>query len=173
MCVLKSINLNVENHNVSTSNILLETLGNYIPITVTLRAPIKNIRIENKDSVSTTPCDNHVPLERELNAYKSFLIELLFLIKKLIQEIKDSNNETANLTYIAMLIEQTVSVNEKNEVKNSIIQSLTKQYNIVLIVLQLITVILIMIIIIVILLIIMIIIKIMITIIYVKVLTIS
>ena len=48
----------MENLNVSTSNTLLEMLGDDIPITVTLSTPTKDIRIENKDSAPTTPCDN-------------------------------------------------------------------------------------------------------------------
>ena len=48
----------MENHNVSTSNTFLEILGDEIPITVILSTPTKDIRIENKDSAPTTPCDN-------------------------------------------------------------------------------------------------------------------
>ena len=55
----------MEDHNVSTSNILLETIGDDILITVTLSTPTKDIGIENKDSPPTTPCDNQVPLEAE------------------------------------------------------------------------------------------------------------
>ena len=75
----------MENLNVSTSNTLLEMLGDDIPITVTLSTPTKDIRIENKDSAPTTPCDNQVPLEIELTALKSFVLEQFFLIKKSIQ----------------------------------------------------------------------------------------
>ena len=53
----------MENYNVSTSNILLGTLDDDIPITVTLGTPTKDIRIENKDSAPATPCDNQLPLE--------------------------------------------------------------------------------------------------------------
>ena len=73
----------MENHNVSTSNILLETLDDNIPITVTLSTPTKDIGIENKDSAPGTPCDNQVPLETELSALKLFVLEQFFLIKKL------------------------------------------------------------------------------------------
>ena len=76
----------MENHNVSTSNILLETLDDDIPITITLSTPSRDIGIKNKDSASTTPCDNQVPLETELAALKLFVVEQFFLIKK---EIKD------------------------------------------------------------------------------------
>ena len=38
----------MENHNVSTSNILLETLDDGIPI-VTLSTPSRDIEIKNKD----------------------------------------------------------------------------------------------------------------------------
>ena len=120
----------MENHNVSTSNILLETLGDDIPITLTLSTPTKNIAMENKDSAPTTPCDNQVPLETELTALKSFVLEQFFLIKKLIQEIKDPNHEVANSTYVAILLEQIEYLKEENKGKNSIIQSLTNQYNI-------------------------------------------
>ena len=119
----------MESNNVSTSNILLETLGDDIPITVTLSTPTKDIGIENKDSAPTTPCDNQVLLETELTALKSFVLEQFFLIKKLIQEIKDPNHEATNSTYFAMLMEQIEYLKEENEVKNSIIQSLTNHYN--------------------------------------------
>ena len=79
----------MENHNVSTSNILSETFDDDIPITVTLNTPSIDIEIKNKDSAPTTPCDNQVPLETELTALKSFALEQFFLIKKSIQEIKD------------------------------------------------------------------------------------
>ena len=39
----------MENHNVSTSNILLEMLGDEILITVALSTPTKDIGTENKD----------------------------------------------------------------------------------------------------------------------------
>ena len=107
----------------------METLGYDIPITVTLSTPTKDIGIENKDSAPTTPCDNQVPSETELTALKSFVLERFFLIKKLIQEIKDPNREAANSTYVAMLTEQIEYLKEVNKVKNSIIQSLTNQYN--------------------------------------------
>ena len=55
----------MENHNISTSNMLLETLGDDIRITVTLRAPTKGIGLEKKDSAATTPCDNHVILKTQ------------------------------------------------------------------------------------------------------------
>ena len=79
----------MENHNVSTSNILLETLDDDIPIAVTLSTPSRDIGIKNKDSAPTTPCDKQVPLETELAAVKSFVVEQFFLIKKSIKEIKD------------------------------------------------------------------------------------
>ena len=44
-----------------------------IPITVTLSTPNKDIRMENKDSAPTTPCDNQVTLESRLTALKSFV----------------------------------------------------------------------------------------------------
>ena len=71
----------MENHNVSSSNILLETLDDDIPITVNLSTPSRDIRIKNKDSARTTPCNNQVPLETELTALKSFVVEQFFLIK--------------------------------------------------------------------------------------------
>ena len=119
----------MENHNVSTSNILLETLDDDIPITVTLSTPSRDIGIKNKDSAPTTPCDNQVPLETELAALKSFVVEQFFLIKKSIKEIKDPNHEAANSTYVVMLMEQIEYLKEENNIKNSIIQSLTNQYN--------------------------------------------
>ena len=76
----------MENHNVSTSNILLETLDDDIPITVTLSTPSRDIGIKNKDSAPTNPCDNQVPLETELAALKSFVLEQFFLIKKSIKK---------------------------------------------------------------------------------------
>ena len=117
----------METHSVSTSNILLETLDDDIPITITLSTPTKDIGVENKDSSPTTPCDNQVPLETELIALKLFVLEQFCLIKKSIHEIKDPNHEAANSTYVAMLMEQIEYLKEENKVKNSIIQSLTNQ----------------------------------------------
>ena len=46
------------------------------------------------------------------------------------QEIKKPNHEAANSTYVTMLMEQIEFLKEvENKVKNSIIQSLTNQYN--------------------------------------------
>ena len=61
-CKLKSVILNLENYNISTSNPSLETLNENIPIIVTLSAPTKEIKMENKDSAFTSLCDNQVPL---------------------------------------------------------------------------------------------------------------
>ena len=119
----------MENHNVSTSNILLETLGDEILITVALSTPTKDIGTENKDWAPTTPCDNQVPLEIELTALKSIVPEQFFVIKKFMQEITDPNHESANSTYVAMLREQREFLKEEQFLKNSIIQSLTNQYN--------------------------------------------
>ena len=96
----------MENHNVSTSNILLETLDGDIPIALTLSTPSRDIGIKNKDSAPTTPCDNQVSLETELAALKSFVVEQFFLIKKSIKEIKDPNHEAVNSTYVVMLMDQ-------------------------------------------------------------------
>ena len=71
---------------------LLETLGDDIPIIVTLSAPTKDINIENKDSAPTTPSNNQVPLETELTALKSFVQEQSFLTKTSTQEIKVHNH---------------------------------------------------------------------------------
>ena len=98
-----------------------------ILITVTLSTPTKDIRIENKDSAPTTPCNNQVTLETELTALKSFVLEQFFLIKKTIQEIKDPNHEAANSTYVAMLMGQIEHLKEESKIKSSIIQSLTNQ----------------------------------------------
>ena len=98
----------MENHNVSTSNILLETLDDYIPITVTLSTPTKDIGTENKDSAPTTPCNNQVSLGTKLTAIKSFMLEQFFLIKKSKHEIKDPNHEVANSSYAAMIMEQSI-----------------------------------------------------------------
>ena len=119
----------MENHNISTSNILLETLGDEILITVALSTPTKDIGTENKDWAPTTPCDNQVPLEIELTALKSIVPEQFFVIKKFMQEITDPNHESANSTYVAMLREQREFLKEEQFLKNSIIQSLTNQYN--------------------------------------------
>ena len=119
----------MENHNVSTSNILLETLGDEILITVALSTPTKDIGTENKDWAPTTPCDNQVPLEIELTALKSIVPEQFFVIKKFMQEITDPNHESANSTYVAMLMEQREFLKEEQFLKNSIIQSLANQYN--------------------------------------------
>ena len=73
----------MKKHNVSTSNILLEKFNDDILITVTSSTPAKDVRIE-KDSAPTIPCNNQVPLETELPALKLFLLEQVFLIKKLI-----------------------------------------------------------------------------------------
>ena len=54
----------MENHNVSTNKILLETLD-----------IDKDIGIENKDSAPITPCNNQVSLETELTALKLFVLE--------------------------------------------------------------------------------------------------
>ena len=67
----------MENDNVSTSNILQETLDDDIPMTVTLSTPSRDIGRKKKDSATTTPCDNHVPLETELTALKSLVLEQL------------------------------------------------------------------------------------------------
>ena len=72
----------MENHNVSNSNTLLKGLCDNIPI-----------GIENKDSAPTAPCNNQFPLETELTAPKSFVLEQVFLIKKQIHEIKECNHE--------------------------------------------------------------------------------
>ena len=72
----------MENHNVSTGNILLEALYDDIPIAVTLRTPSRDIGIKSKDSAPTTPCHNQVPLETELAALKSFVVEQFFLVNK-------------------------------------------------------------------------------------------
>ena len=69
----------------------METLYDDIPITVTLSTQTKDIGIENKNSAPTFPCDNQLPLETDLTALKSFVLEQFFLIKKSIQEIKDPN----------------------------------------------------------------------------------
>ena len=53
----------MENHNVSTSNILLETLDDDIPIAVALSTPSRYIGVKNKDSAPTIHCDNQVSLE--------------------------------------------------------------------------------------------------------------
>ena len=119
----------MENHNVSTSNILMETLDDDIPIAVTLSTPSRDNGIKNKDSTPTTPCDNQVLLETQLAALKSFVVEQLFLIKKSVKEIKDPNHEAANSTYVVMLMEQIECLKEENKFKNSIIQSLANQYN--------------------------------------------
>ena len=55
----------MENHNISTSNMLLEMLGDDIRITVTLSAPTKGIGLEKQDSAATTTCDNHVILKTQ------------------------------------------------------------------------------------------------------------
>ena len=83
----------------------METLTDYIPITVNL---------------STL-------LETKLTALNSFVSEQLFLIKNLMQEIKDPNHEATNTTYIATLTEQIDYLKEEIKVKNYIIQSLTNQ----------------------------------------------
>ena len=64
----------MENHNISTNNILLEILGDDIPITVTLSTPTKDMGIENKDSALTTPCNNQVSLETELTYLNFFVL---------------------------------------------------------------------------------------------------
>ena len=72
----------MENHNLSISNILLETFGDDIPITVTMSTPTKNVRMKNKDSAPTTHCNYKVLLETELTALKLLVPEQFFLIKK-------------------------------------------------------------------------------------------
>lgn len=72
--VLKLIILNKESHKVSTSNILLATIGDDALITVTLSTSAKDIRIE-KNSASKTPWDNQILLDTEWNALTSFLVE--------------------------------------------------------------------------------------------------
>ena len=86
----------MENYNVSTSNILLETLDDEISITVTLSSLFRDIGMENNVSAPTTPCDNQFLLETELTTLKSFVLEPVFLINRSIQEIKYPNNEVAN-----------------------------------------------------------------------------
>ena len=126
--IIKINHFNLENHNVSTSNIWLETLDDDIAITVTLSTPSRDIGIKNKDSAPITPWDNQFPLETELTALKSFVEEQFFLIKKSIKEIKDPNHEAANSIYAVMLMEQIEYLKEENKVKNCIIQWLTNQY---------------------------------------------
>ena len=75
----------------------METLDDDIPITVTLSTPTKDNEIENKDSAPTTPYHNQLPLETELTALKSIVLEQFLLIKNSIQEIKDLNHEVANV----------------------------------------------------------------------------
>ena len=106
------------NHIVSTSNILLEKLGDNILITVTLNTRIKDIGIENKNSVPTSPCNNQFPSETESTTLKSFLLSQLFLINLAMQEIKDSNHEGANSTYVAMFMEQIEYLKQENKGKN-------------------------------------------------------
>ena len=107
----------------------METLDDDILTTIILSTPSRDIGIKNKDSAPTTPCDNQVSLETELTALKSFVMEQFFLIKQSIQETKDPNHEAANSTYVVMLMEKIEYLKEENKVKNSIIQSLTSQYN--------------------------------------------
>ena len=45
------------------------------------------------------------------------------------QEITDPNHESASSTYVATLMEQREFLKEEQFLKNSIIQSLTNQYN--------------------------------------------
>ena len=68
-------------------------------------------------------------METELTALKSFALEQFFLIKKLIQEIKDPKHEVANSTYVTMFMEHIEYLKEENKVKNFIIRSLTNQCN--------------------------------------------
>ena len=96
----------------------MEKLNDDTLITVTSSTPIKDIRIENEDSAPTTPCDNQVPLETELTALKSFLLEQVFIIKKLIQDIKDPNHEATNSTGVTMFMEHIEYQKEENKVKN-------------------------------------------------------
>ena len=96
----------------------METLDDDILIAVTLSTPSRDIGIKNKDSASRTPCDNQVPLETELAALISFVVERIFLIKKSIKEIKDPNPEAANSTYVVMLMEQIEYLKEEKKVKN-------------------------------------------------------
>ena len=106
----------------------METLYDDIPITVILSTPSRDIGIKNKDSAPTTPCDNQVPLETESTALKSFVVEQFFLIKKSIHEIKDSDDEAANSTYVFMLMEQIEYLKEEK-----LYQSITKYHSIAII----------------------------------------
>ena len=110
----------MENHNISTSNILLEMLVDDIPITVTLSTPTKDIQKKTKDSAPTTPYNNQFPLETEGTARKSFVLEQFFLKKKLTQEIKDPSQKAAKSTYVAMLMEQIEYLKEENKLYYSI-----------------------------------------------------
>ena len=94
----------MENHNVSTSNILLETIDDDILITVTLSTPSRDIGINNKDSAPATPCASQVSLETELTALKRFVVEQFYLIKKFIQEIKDPNHDALMIFLIITII---------------------------------------------------------------------
>ena len=106
----------------------METLDDDIPITVILSTPSRDIGIKNKDSAPTTPCDNQVPLETESTALKSFVVEQFFLIKKSIHEIKDSDDEAANSTYVFMLMEKIEYLKEEK-----LYQSITKYHSIAII----------------------------------------
>ena len=64
-----------------------------------------------------------------MTALKSIVPEQFFVIKKSMQEITDPNHESANSSYVAMLMEQREFLKEEQFLKNSIIQSLTNQYN--------------------------------------------
>ena len=89
-----------------------------------------NLLITSREmfSAPTTPCDNQVPLETESTALKSFVVEQFFLIKKSIHEIKDSDDEAANSTYVFMLMEQIEYLKEEK-----LYQSITKYHSIAII----------------------------------------
>ena len=80
----------------------MELLDDDILITVTLSTPLRDIGTKNKDSSPTTSSDNQDPLETELAALKSFVMEQFFLIKKSIKEIKDLNHEAANYVIMSL-----------------------------------------------------------------------
>ena len=52
-----------------------------------------------------------------------------YLVKKWIQNIKDPNHETANLSYVATLMKLIEYLKEESKTKTFISQSLSNQYN--------------------------------------------
>ena len=101
----------MESHNNSTKNILLENIAANIPMSVILTTLTKYNETAIKSS-ATNPCKSS--LETKLITIKSFLFEQFYLTKKWFQDIKYTNHETKNSSYVTKPMEHMEYPKEKN-----------------------------------------------------------